>query len=237
MNKFVRIAALCLAAGLLLALVIYNANNPGAPNFVAWNENMTIGNKETAQKHYIMYTDIFCPYCDKFSLAVKAHNEDFQKEYIEEKGVYFEIRMTQMNYISHDSINSKNAAESSYCAAKQDKFWGFYYNMLDKLWIDYFEKGIGVDRYAEEHIPELPLEYFYDTAEKAEMNMDEFKSCIGSEEIQKVVENNTAKAYQITSGGVPYFQFGSYSTAGFAGTWDTENDWQNAKTMLNAGLK
>lgn len=237
MNKAVRIIAVGLAVVILFALIAYNSSNPGPANFVAWNENMTLGNKETAQHHYIMYTDIFCPYCDKFSLAVKAHEEDFKKEYIEDKNIYFEIRMTQMNYISHDSVNSKNAAESSYCAARQGKFWGFYYNMLDKLWADYFEKGIGVDRYAKEHIPELEMTYFYDAAKKAEINLDEFKSCVGSEEIQKIVENNTSKAYQITNGGVPYFKFGAYAAAGFAGNWDTEADWQEAKTMLNAGLK
>ena len=110
MNKAPRVIAIGLAIVILFALIAYNAANPGKPNFVAWNENMTLGDKETAKHHYVMYTDLFCPYCDKFSLAVKAHKDEFQKEYLEDKGVYFEIRMTRMNYVSHKSENSKNAA-------------------------------------------------------------------------------------------------------------------------------
>ena len=166
MNKAPRVIAIGLAIVILFALIAYNAANPGKPNFVAWNENMTLGDKETAKHHYVMYTDLFCPYCDKFSLAVKAHKDEFQKEYLEDKGVYFEIRMTRMNYVSHKSENSKNAAEGSYCAAKQNKFWDFYYTMLDKLWADYFSKGIGVSKEAKEHIPELEMSYFNDAAEK-----------------------------------------------------------------------
>ena len=161
-----------------------------------------------------------------------------QKEYLEDKGVYFEIRMTRMNYVSHKSENSKNAAEGSYCAAKQNKFWDFYYTMLDKLWADYFSKGIGVSKDAKEHIPELEMSYFNDAAEKGELNMDEFTACMDSNEMEKTINNNTNKAGSITGGGVPYFQFGgAQPAAGFAGNWDTDADWQNAKTMLNAGLK
>lgn len=235
MNKAPRVIAVGLAIVILFALIAYNAANPGKPNFVAWNENMTLGDKETAKHHYIMYTDLFCPYCDKFSLAVKAHKDEFQKEYLEDKGVYFEIRMTRMNYVSHDSINSKNGAEGSYCAAKQSKFWDFYYEMLDKLWEDYFEKGIGVDRYSE-HMPELELAYFQEAAEEAGLNMDEFNSCMDSDEMEKTISDNTSKASSITY-GVPYFQFGSSQLSGFDGNWDTENDWQEVKTMLNSGLK
>lgn len=238
MNKAPRVIAIGLAIVILFALIAYNAANPGKPNFVAWNENMTLGDKETAKHHYVMYTDLFCPYCDKFSLAVKAHKDEFQKEYLEDKGVYFEIRMTRMNYVSHKSENSKNAAEGSYCAAKQNKFWDFYYTMLDKLWADYFSKGIGVSKDAKEHIPKLEMSYFNDAAEKGELNMDEFTACMDSDEMEKTINNNTNKAGSITGGGVPYFQFGSAQpAAGFAGNWDTDADWQNAKTMLNAGLK
>ena len=83
MNKAPRVIAIGLAIVILFALIAYNAANPGKPNFVAWNENMTLGDKETAKHHYVMYTDLFCPYCDKFSLAVKAHKDEFQKEYLD----------------------------------------------------------------------------------------------------------------------------------------------------------
>ena len=82
------------------------------------------------------------------------------------------------------------------------------------------------------------MSYFNDAAEKGELNMDEFTACMDSDEMEKTINNNTNKAGSITGGGVPYFQFGSAPpAAGFKGNWDTDADWQNAKTMLNAGLK
>ena len=59
MNKAPRVIAIGLAIVILFAVIAYNAANPGKPNFVAWNENMTLGDKETAKHHYVMYTDLF----------------------------------------------------------------------------------------------------------------------------------------------------------------------------------
>ena len=84
-----------------------------------WNEQMTKGDKDTAKHHFIMYTDVFCPYCDKFSDAVAANMEDFDKNYVEDKNILFEIRVTDMNYVNGHSTNSRPGGEAVYCAAKQ----------------------------------------------------------------------------------------------------------------------
>ena len=163
MQKAIRVIAIIAVVGLLLSLIIYNATKP--VDYTPWNEAMTLGDKETAKHHFIMYTDIFCPYCDKFSDAVQANMEDFNKHYIEDENVYFEIRMTDMNYKSGHSNNSKPGGEAAYCAADQGKFWEFYHEALSTLYEDFHSKGIGVDKTAPK-IRDLENEYFYGIAER-----------------------------------------------------------------------
>ncbi len=233
MQKAIRIIAVVLVGAFIIGAIFTSTS--GKPSYKAWNENMTIGHLEDADHHFVMYTDIFCPYCDKFSNAVTAHQEDFGKSYIEKENILFEIRVTQMNYENGHSNNSKPAAEGAYCAARQGKFWEYYHEMLARLYADYHSKGIGVSKDSEK-IPDLAMDYFYDASEAAGLEMDSFKQCFDNHETADEVEENTKKASAIVGGGVPYFQFDKYTTSGFAGNWDTEKDWQTAKTMLNAGL-
>ena len=65
-ERIVSITVLTAVVGGLFLLFIYNAIQAGKVDMTTWNSNMTIGNAETAKHHFIMYTDIFCPYCDKF---------------------------------------------------------------------------------------------------------------------------------------------------------------------------
>ena len=235
MQKAIRAIAVLLVVGFLFALIIYNVANPAKPDMTAWNQAMTLGNKETAEHHFIMYTGLFCPYCDKFSDAVVAHQEEFERDWLEAKKIFFEIRMTDMNYASGHSNNSLPAAEGSYCAAKQEKFWDFYHKMLSKLWDDYHSKGIGVSKESE-RIPDLPMDYFYTAAKDAGLDEASFKSCMDNHETAKEVEKNTNRAANIIDGGVPYFSFGKFSTSGFAGNWNPDNDWEQVQLMLQAGL-
>ena len=153
-QRIISITIIIAVVGLLFGLFAYNAIYGGGIDSTAWNEQMTLGDKETARHHYIMYTDIFCPYCDKFSDAVAAHKDEFMADYIEGQKIYFEIRVTDMNYLSGHSNNSRPAGEGAYCAAKQNKFWDYYYGLLGKIYKDYHSKGIGIDKNSE-RIPDL----------------------------------------------------------------------------------
>ena len=37
-------------------------------------------------------------------------------------------------------------------------------------------------------------------------------------------------------GGVPYFTFDKFVTSGFAGNFDADNDYEQVKLMMEAGL-
>lgn len=233
-QRIISITIIIAVVGLLFGLFAYNSMNTSFEG-TAWNEQMTLGDKTTAKHHYIMYTDIFCPYCDKFSDAVAAHKDEFMTDYIEGKKIYFEIRVTDMNYLSGHSENSKPAGEGAYCAAKQEKFWDYYYALLGQIYDDYHSKGIGIDKNSE-RIPDLEMKYFYDVAKKTSLDYDSFVSCMENHETEEELNKNTQRAGNIVGGGVPYFTFDKFVTSGFAGNFNADNDYEQVKLMMDAGL-
>lgn len=236
MQKAIRVGLLVLIIGFLGALIIFNAVNPAPVDMTVWNEQMTKGNKDTAKHHFIMYTDVFCPYCDKFSDAVAANMEDFDKNYIEDKNILFEIRVTDMNYVNGHSTNSRPGGEAVYCAAKQGDFWSYYYALLAKIYKDYHSRGIGVDRDSEK-IPTLSMDYFYDIADDIDtLDRGKLVSCMENDETVKELDDNTTKAKSKVNGGVPRFVFDKYVADGFLGNWNTDNDYKQVKLLMDAGL-
>lgn len=236
MQKAIRIVILVAIIGFLGALVIFNTTNPAPVDMTVWNEQMAKGDKETAKHHFIMYTDIFCPYCDKFSDAVAANTEHFNQHYIEENNVLFEIRVTDVNYENGHSTNSRPAAQAAYCAAKQGSFWDYYYALLAKVYHDYHSRGIGVDRESEK-IPDLGMDYFYDAADGIEsLDRETFVKCMEDGETLAEVDENTKKAQSKINGGVPRFVFDKYIADGFLGNWNTANDYEQVKLLMDAGL-
>ena len=221
--------------GLVVALVVFNATRPVDTETTVWNQAMTKGNPETG-KHFMMYTDIFCPYCDKFSNALHANAEDFNANYIDNGKVFFEIRMTNINYHSGHSDNSLPGGEAMYCAARQDNFWAYYEAVLDKLYADYHSKGIGVSK-TSEAIPTLEKSYFYDIGETVGLDGKMFETCMEDHETLDELNANTSKAQVQIESGVPYFVFGDFKVSGFDGNWNTDNDYRQAKLMLEAGLE
>jgi protein-disulfide isomerase len=223
-----------IAVGFVIALIIFNASRPIEADPTVWNAAMTKGNPE-AKNHYIMYTDIFCPYCDKFSNALTANKADFEANYLNNDQIFFEIRITDLNYLSGHSDNSQPAGESAYCAARQQKFWPYYESILAQLYKDYHSKGIGVSKTSAK-IPDLDLDYYYQAAETATLDVDSFKTCLENHEALEELNQNTTRAQKQIESGVPYFVFGSFKYSGFDGNWDTDNDYKQAKLLLNAGL-
>ena len=235
MKKAIRIVAIVLVVGFIVALAVYNTAHPNRDSFKPWNVAMTMGDQATAEHHFVMYTDIFCPYCDKFSDAIQANEADFKTNYVEGKKIFFEIRVTDMNYKSGHSENSLPAGEGAYCAAKQNKFWEYYHAILSKIYKDYHSKGIGVDQYAEK-IPKLEMDYFYAAADDGKLDHDAFVTCMENHETKSELDKNTTVAQNRVQSGVPYFVFDKYQTSGFLGNWNTTNDYAQAKMMLDAGL-
>ena len=210
----------------IVGLIVVNAIVTKPETAQAWSKAMTKGS-DGAERHFIFYTDIFCPYCDNYSRVLIANLDEFQRDYLDNNQVYYELRLTDM--ISDHSVNSKRGGEAGYCVADQGNFWNFYEEILAKLKKDYHDKGIGTSKTAPK-IPQLDDYYYYDAVEKAgDLDIDQFKTCMDENQMLETLNNNTLRASRIAVQGLPYFVFGDWTGSGFDG------DWNTIKSMFRAG--
>ncbi len=229
LGKIIRTIGVVLVIGALLGLIIINASSKPKPQEKAWTAAMTKGDPE-ANLHYVMYTDIMCPYCDVFSRLVMDNKIEFAK-FLAENKVLFEIRVTDFLYeFGSKSEASRLSAEGAYCAAREDNFWPYYETALTSLWEDYHSHGVGVSKTAPK-IEGATLEYWQKIGQKAGLGK-KFAKCLAQHDALGEVIEKTEKAATLAGGGLPYFQFGKYTTGGFDPSWD----WSYVKQYLNAGL-
>lgn len=182
-----RIGRIILIAGIIiLFLVAYvlSATHQTPASEQAWDMRTTIGNPD-AKKHYIMYTDLMCPYCDVFSRAVMEHQEEFE-QFLADNDILFEIRLTDMLYYGSGSDMSMAAAEATYCAIHEDKFWDYYHGALTALYDDYHSKGIGSSKTAAP-IKNMPEDYWLQIGLEIGLGKD-FEDCVNNHETADEVE-------------------------------------------------
>lgn len=227
MKRTLRTVAIIAVVVAVFALIITSMSAKQSLSEQVWDQNTTIGSLD-ADNYYIMYTDLMCPYCDVFSRAVMEHWDEFQA-YLDEHDILFEIRLTDALYEGSGIQYSRDAAEATYCAAREDKFWEFYHGALGALWDDYHSKGIGVSKTATP-IKNLPDDYWLEVGHKAGLG-DSFDSCVENHETVATIEDNTRRAMQ-TAEGMPSFKFNRFTTSGFDNSWG----WDYVKMYLDAGL-
>ena len=232
LGRVIRTIAVIGITGILLALIIFNVTNKPPIADKVWDLRTTMGDSKTATRHYIMYTDVMCPYCDVFSRAIMENEAEFRQDYLEAKHILFELRMTDFLYeYGHNIEYSRQGAEAIYCATEQDRFWDYYHGVLKKLWNDYHSKGIGTSKTAPK-IEDITDEYWLSLGAELELG-EEFAECYNSHAMVEKIEANTAKAAQVVGGGVPFFQFEKFvSGDGFHQSWG----WKEVKRYLDAGL-
>ncbi|MBR3204475.1 thioredoxin domain-containing protein [Candidatus Saccharibacteria bacterium] len=229
MNKPVRIAILAGIFGLIfLAIITSSVKKPEVEEKI-WNKNMVLGDVENAARHYVVYTDLMCPYCNYYAKTIQDNEEEFN-QFISDHKIAYEVRVTDMLYESTSGVEySRPAAEAAYCAAREGKFWDFYHKAIESIFKDYYSKGIGNSKTAPK-ISDLDKSYWKDLGEKAGLS-DSFNSCFDKEETLNEVMENTYKAASV-SAGLPYFVFGKYSTGGYDSSWG----WEQTLQMLKSGL-
>ena len=232
-SKILRIGGIVIIVALLITIIATSFAKPSASSSI-WDKRTVIGNVDSVN-HYIMYTDIMCPYCDVFSREIMDHAEEFQKDYIEGKNIAFEVRMTDFlyEYNSKNIENSRSGAEAIYCATYQDKFWEYYHASLKSLWDDYHSKGIGSSKTAPA-ITDMGRDYWEKVAKKVDgLDLSTWKSCYDGHQSLEHVKENTARAAKVVDGGVPYFKFNKFTSGGFSDTWG----WEYVQKFLDSGLK
>ena len=66
MKKAGRIIALIAVFALILIAIVSSSVNQVNVSEEIWNPAMTAGNVDDAIRHYIVYTDLMCPYCNYY---------------------------------------------------------------------------------------------------------------------------------------------------------------------------
>ncbi len=229
MKRLIRIIVVVgVFAVIFIAMVSSSVKQPDFETQI-WNKNMTLGDPETAVRHYVVYTDLMCPYCNYYARIIKNNEEDL-KNYLAEHKILYEVRVTDMLYEGSGVELSRPAAEAAYCAAAEDKFWDFYHLALDSIFSDYYDKGIGYSKTAP-LISDMTRDYWLNVASEAGLG-ETFADCYNNRRMVAEVSENTIKASQ-TAAGLPYYSFGRFSTGGFDPSWD----WSIVKQMFDYGLK
>ena len=229
MKKIARIVGVVVVFGLILLAIITSNIKSADVSAKVWTEAMTLGDPVTATRHYVVYTDLMCPYCNYYAREIQENDAEF-RQYLADNKIAYEVRVTDMLYESSGVEFSRPAAEGAYCAAREGKFWDYYHNALDHIFKDYYEKGVGYSKTAP-MISDMTRDYWKGIGTEIGLG-DDFVLCFDTRDAVSEVQENTLRASSVAA-GLPYFVFGKFSTGGFDPSWD----WATVKSMLDQGLK
>jgi protein-disulfide isomerase len=236
-------AIIAIGAVLLIAIIViviwllagnsnHNSTEADSPMKAATkyvlNDGMIEGDT-SSPNHFVEYTDVFCPYCGMFNRAITDNHDDFKKNYLDSKKMYYEIRVTNaLADPNKENDISTTGGESTYCATKQGKFWPYYEALQKKINEDYYSKGIGAYHGAPD-IPDIPLSYYEQIANSAGLDGGKLRSCIDGKETLFDLQKSTESMQKLSKSGLPLFILNDYSAAGFSG------DYAEAKKIFAAG--
>lgn len=233
LGRLVRFSVIFIIVILFLSIALTSAPKNQDLNGIR-DERTILGDKK-AKNHYIMMTDIMCPYCDVFSRLAMENQEKFDK-YLKDHDIVFEVRVTDFLYENNMDKRgfSRMGAEAITCATNQNRFWDYYHQAIRRLWQDYHSKGIGSSKNAPA-IKDLTSAYWESIASDVKLD-NSFKSCLSEHKMLETVKQNTADATTLmlrhNLGGMPSFKFNNFTSSGF----DTNWDYSYVERYLAAGL-
>ena len=227
MNKVGRIFGVVAVVGVLVAAIFFSMQKPAAGGSV-WDKDTTLG-KQDAKNHFIIYSDILCPYCVAFENAMMEHEEEL-KEYIEKHDILIEVRLSDFlyEYGEMQPINSRYSAVATFCAKKEGKFWDYYNHTISEVWNSYF-KVSGKAAFTE--MQSLDKDYWISLGKEVGLG-DSFETCVRNDETLSEVTKTASKTAKAIDGGMPYFKFNNYATSGFDLSWG----WDYVLKYFEAGL-
>ncbi len=127
------------------------------------------------------FSNFTCSYCRSFALESEP---DFVKEYVDSGKVY----LTYFNYQFQEDDSSK-AAEATYCAGEQNKFWDY-----KKL---VYQNATFAGAFADESLRNY--------ASNVGLNMAEFEECLESDRQVKVISDGRQYAQMLGVNATPTF--------------------------------
>ena len=228
MKRALRIAGIVAIVGVLIFAIAASMNREPSTAEKVWDKDTTVGSLE-AKNHFIIYSDLACPYCVAFENAMIEHEEEF-KRYIETNDILVEVRLSDFlyEYGQSRSPESLYGAEAVYCAKKEGRFWDYYNKAITKVWKEYFET-MGKAAFTE--FNKLGKDYWIDMGKELELSM-EFEDCVLNDEMIKEIQAVALRSAKLID-GMPYFKFNKYVSSGFDLSWG----WEYVLMYFDAGLK
>ena len=227
-GNIIRIATIVLILGVLgFGVVAANRKTPNSEK--VWDERMTMGSMD-AENYFVTYTDLMCPYCVAFEVAI-LNNEDEFKQYLEENDVLFEVKLSDFLYEYGEArpINSRYSAEATLCARNEGRFWDYYKIAIATVWNNFFAT---YGKSAFPMINSLDKAFWIDLGHQIGLSGD-FDACVNEDETLAEVIENARKTVDAANGGLPYFKFNKYELSGFDPSWD----WSYVKKYFDMGLR
>ena len=120
LGRLVRFSVIFIIVILFLSIALTSA--PKNQDLSGIRDERTILGNKKAKNHYIMMTDIMCPYCDVFSRLAMENQEKFDK-YLKDHDIVFEVRVTDFLYENNMDKRgfSRMGAEAIACATDQNR--------------------------------------------------------------------------------------------------------------------
>lgn len=147
----------------------------------------TLGN-QSSSNIIIEFGDYQCVHCANFN----KYQKELLITYLDDTGIAkFMFKDFPINDLAWEKMSSL-AAEASYCAAEQDKYWDYH----DKIFLDFDSREKGkinstvLNTYAEDI--EIP-------------NIEKFKNCLESGKYSYIVDENNMVAQQLGLMSTPTF--------------------------------
>lgn len=191
-NQMRWLAYIVIAAVVLTAILIY-ANQVRTPDIREYTQ--ANGNQlgdPNAPVSLVEYADFQCIHCYNFYAQTQ---ELVIENHVETGEVFYELRV-----IGIGGQESLDSAEAAYCAADQNKFWEYH----DAVFANYSSGNSG--GYTESRL--------IDFGETVGLDLDQFASCLASDEKLAVIDQYYADAQADSIGGTPAFLLNGQVLAG-----------------------
>jgi protein-disulfide isomerase len=161
-NRRISIGVMVVGALLVAWILIASLKPPQIAEFTAFerpNVDFNSTGDANAPITITEYSDYQCPYCKKFA-------DETEKQLVETYVVSGQVRFVYRSFGLFIGPESQDAAEATYCAADQDKFWDFH----DILFANHTGENVG-------DYTNRKLQAFGNTLG---LDMDAFNSCLDS---------------------------------------------------------
>ena len=176
-------------------------------------QDVILGNKN-APVTVIEYGDYQCPYCAEFFNNI----EPALKVYVQSGKINMIFR--EMSFIGSES---QMAAEASYCAADQGKFWEYHDLVYQTKYDDYFKNG------GKENDGSLSNNALIGLADQLKLDHNQFVQCLSSQKYVAAVSSDNQAAQTLGVNSTPtVFINGQEMPAGVGSVSDYQKAIDNA---------